>query len=88
MRGKDIIKSSDEDAIERLEEKLDALKENQERMRAVNKAIRLKYTKKGDEELKILGYSDEQNPGTENPGFYGESWISSIRPAEQQRKYP
>lgn len=47
LRGKDIIKSSDEDAIERLEEKLDALKENQERMRAVNKAIRLKNTKMG-----------------------------------------
>ena len=71
MRGKDIIKSSDEDVIERLEEKLDALKENQERMRAVNKAIRLKDTKKGDEELKILGYSDEQIQELRTPDFMG-----------------
>lgn len=71
LRGKDIIKSSDEDAIERLEEKLDALKENQERMRAVNKAIRLKDTKKGDEELKILGYSDEQIQELRTPDFMG-----------------
>lgn len=71
LRGKDIIKSSDEDAIERLEEKLDALKENQERMRAVNKAIRLKNTKKGDEELKILGYSDEQIQELRTPDFMG-----------------
>ena len=71
LRGKDIIKSSDEDAIERLEEKLDALKENQERMRVVNKAIRLKNTKKGDEELKILGYSDEQIEELRTPDFMG-----------------
>lgn len=71
LRGKDIIKSSDEDAIERLEEKLDALKENQERMRAVNKAIRLKNTKKGDEELKILGYFDEQIQELRTPDFMG-----------------
>ena len=71
LRGKDIIKSSDEDAIERLEEKLDALKENQERMRAVNKAIRLKNTKKGNEELKILGYSDEQIQELRTPDFMG-----------------
>lgn len=71
LRGKDIIKSSDEDAIERLEEKLDALKENQERMRAVNKAIRLKNTKKGDEELKTLGYSDEQIQELRTPDFMG-----------------
>ena len=40
-------------------------------MRAVNKAIRLKNTKKGDEELKILGYSDEQIQELRTPDFMG-----------------
>ena len=60
LRGKDIIKSGDEDAIERLEEKLQSMKEDQERMKAANKAIRLKDTEKGNEELLNMGYSEEQ----------------------------
>lgn len=54
LYGKDVIKSGDQDAIERLEEKLVSLKETQERMKVANKAIRLKDAEKGDEELQIL----------------------------------
>ena len=71
LYGKDIIKSGDEDAIERLEEKLEALKECQETMKAVNKAIRMKDTEKGDEELRLMGYSDEQIKELRKPDFCG-----------------
>lgn len=69
--GKDIIKSGDEDAIERLEEKLEALKDSQESMKAANKAIRMKDTEKGDEELRTMGYSDEQIAELRKPDFCG-----------------
>ena len=68
---KDVIKSGDQDAIERLEEKLVSLKETQERMKVANKAIRLKDAEKGDEELKILGYSDEQIQELRTPDYMG-----------------
>lgn len=69
--GKDIIKSGDEDAIERLEEKLENLKDTQETMKATNKAIRMKDTEKGDEELRTMGYSDEQIAELRKPDFCG-----------------
>lgn len=69
--GKDIIKSGDEDAIERLEEKLENLKDLQENMKAANKAIRMKDTQKGDEELRILGYSDMEIAKLRKPDFCG-----------------
>lgn len=71
LYGKDVIKSGDQDAIERLEEKLVSLKETQERMKVANKAIRLKDAEKGDEELKILGYSDEQIQELRSPDYMG-----------------
>lgn len=71
LYGKEIIKSGDEDAIERLEEKLENLKELQETMKAVNKAIRMKDTKKGDEELRTMGYSDAQIKEFRTPDFCG-----------------
>lgn len=71
LYGKDVIKSGDQDAIERLEEKLVSLKETQERMKVANKAIRLKDAEKGDEELKILGYSDEQIQELRTPDYMG-----------------
>lgn len=71
LSGKDVIKSGDQDAIERLEEKLVSLKETQERMKVANKAIRLKDAEKGDEELKILGYSDEQIQELRTPDYMG-----------------
>lgn len=69
--GKDIIKLGDEDAIERLEEKLENLKDTQETMKATNKAIRMKDTEKGDEELRTMGYSDEQIAELRKPDFCG-----------------
>lgn len=71
LYGKEQIKSSDEDAIEKLEEKLESLKDMQERMKAANKAIRLKDTEKGNEQLKIMGYSDEQIKELRQPDFCG-----------------
>lgn len=59
LYGKDIIKSDDEKAIEKLEEKLADLKNSQERMKAANKALRIKDTDRGDDELRGLGFSEE-----------------------------
>lgn len=72
-RGKEIIKSSDEDAIEKLEERLESLKDIQERMKAANKAIRLKDTEKGNEQLRDMGYSDGQIKELREPDFCGRT---------------
>lgn len=69
--GKDVIKSSDENAIEKLQEKVDELRETQEHMKEANKAIRLKDTKKGDEFLRNMGYTDEQIENLRIPDFCG-----------------
>lgn len=69
--SKEQIKCGDADAIERLEEKLISLKELQESMKAVNKALRLKNTDQGDEELRNMGYSDEQIKQFREPDFCG-----------------
>ena len=53
------------------EEKLENLKENQEMMKAVNKAVKLKDTAKGDEQLKDMGYSDDQIKNFREPDFCG-----------------
>lgn len=71
LYGKEVIKSGDEDAIEKLEEKLASLKDTQETMKAANKAIRLKDTEKGDEELRNMGYSDEQIKQLREPDYCG-----------------
>lgn len=60
LYGKEIIKSGDADAIEKLEKKLKDLKEMQEKMKAANKAIRMKDTAKGNKALRGLGYTEEQ----------------------------
>ena len=65
------ILSGDEDAIEMLEEKVADLKEQQERMKAVNRAIRIKDTEKGDEALGDLGFSSEQIKELRKPDSLG-----------------
>ena len=65
------ILSSDENAIELLEEKLENLTDMQERMKAANKAIGLKDTEKGNEQLRSMGYSDEQIKELREPDFCG-----------------
>lgn len=69
--GKEIIKSGDEDAVEKLEKKLKELKEAQDKMKAANKAIRMKDTEKGEGKLKELGFSEEQIKELRKPDFCG-----------------
>lgn len=71
LHGKDVIRSGDEDAVEKLEKKLDELKTAQERMKAANKAIRMKEIEKGDAKLKELGFSEEQIKELRTPDFCG-----------------
>lgn len=68
---KEIIKSDDERAVEKLEEKLDDLKSMQERMKAANKAIRMKDTEAGDDALREMGYSEEAIKKLREPDFCG-----------------
>ena len=65
------ILSNDEQAIELLEEKLEALKEKQENMKAVNKAIKKKDVAVGNEELRDMGYSDNEIAELRKPNFGG-----------------
>lgn len=87
--GKDIIKSGDDDAIERLKDKLDTLKLNQEHMKAVNKAVRLKDVEKGNETLKALGLSNDQIKELRTPDYAGRqgypSWALSNNNANIHR---
>ena len=71
LYGKDTIKSGDSDAVERLEEKLAGLKEDQERMKAANKFLRLKNVEKGNEGLTNMGYSEKEIKGLREPDFCG-----------------
>lgn len=69
LHGRGIIKSDDERAIEKLEEKLEDIKALQERMKAANKAIRLKDTEAGDDLLREMGYSEEAIVELRKPDF-------------------
>ena len=71
--GKEVIMSGDADAIEKLEKKLDELKKNQEKMKAANRAIRLKDTQKGDNLLNEMGYNDTQIKELRTPDFCGRA---------------
>lgn len=71
LYAKEQIKSSDEKAIEKLEEKLESLNATQKRMKEANKAIRLKDTEKGNEQLRNMGYSEEQIKELREPDFCG-----------------
>ena len=71
LHGKGIIKSDDERAIEKLEEKLEGLNEKQEAMKAANKALRMKDVEKGNEALRDMGYSDDQIKQLREPDFCG-----------------
>ncbi len=70
-RGKGIIKSGDEGAVEKLEVKLEELKATQERMKVANRAIRMKDTEKGNEKLRELGFSEGQIKDLRTPNFCG-----------------
>lgn len=69
--GSELIKSSDEDCIERLEYKLDTLKALQEKMKAVNAALRKKDIEEGNLDLMELGYTDDDIKKIRTPDFAG-----------------
>ena len=71
LYGREIIKSDDERAIEKLEEKLEDMKNLQEQMKAANKAIRLKDTEVGNDLLREMGYSEEVIAELRKPDFCG-----------------
>jgi len=69
--GRNIIKSGDADAVEKLEAKIEKLKKHQELMREANKAIRMKDTTKGNAALEKLGYTAEEIEKLRKPDFCG-----------------
>ena len=69
--GSELIKSSDEDCIERLEYKLETLKALQEKMKSANVAIRKKDKEEGNLDLLALGYSPDQIKELRTPDFGG-----------------
>lgn len=71
LYGREIIKSDDERAIEKLEEKLEDMKKLQEDMKTANKALRLKDKEAGDDLLREMGYSEEIIIELRKPDFCG-----------------
>ena len=71
LYGREIIKSDDERAVEKLEERLADLKDEQDRMKAANKAIRMKDTEAGDDLLREMGYSEEAIKELRKPDYIG-----------------
>lgn len=69
--GKGGISSADPDAIEKLTAKLEACRAMQEKMKAANRAIRMKDAVKGDAKLREIGYSDEEIKKLREPDFCG-----------------
>ena len=69
--GTEVIKSNDEDCIERLEYKLETLKALQEKMKSANVAIRKKDKEEGNLDLLALGYSPDQIKELRTPDFGG-----------------
>lgn len=71
LYGREIIKSNDERAIEKLEEQLSDLKERQELMKEANKAIRMKDTEAGDDKLRELGFDENHIKSLRTPDYCG-----------------
>ena len=71
LYGREIIKSDDERAIEKFEEKLQDMRELQEQMKAANRALRLKDTEAGDDALREMGYSEEGIKKLREPDYLG-----------------
>ena len=65
------ISSDDPMAIEKLTAKLDKLQRCQERMKEVNKAIRIKDPAKGNAKLAAMGYSADDIEEIRKPDFCG-----------------
>lgn len=69
--GSEMIMSGDENAVEKLEEKLAKLKAEQENMKSANKAIRMKNINKGNNLLTELGYSQDEIKDLRTPDYCG-----------------
>lgn len=72
------IRSDENDAIGKLEKKLKKLEENQELMKAANKAVRMKDTEKGDQKLLEMGYSPYEINQLRTPDFAGRIGYASF----------
>lgn len=73
LYGSNMIMSGDEDAVAKLEEKLERLKANQENMKSANKAIRMNDVEKGDGLLKSMGFTKEQINDLRTPDYCGRT---------------
>ena len=65
------ISGFDPDAVKKLEEKLEKLETLQEKMKAANRAIRLKDVEKGNKKLMELGFSESTITKLRTPDFCG-----------------
>lgn len=70
-RNNHSISSDDDDAVIKLKAKIETAKDSQEKMKAINKAVKKKDIAKGDEDLKKMGYNDEQIKDIRTPDFMG-----------------
>lgn len=77
--GTEVIKSSDEDCIERLEYKLETLKTLQEKMKAVNAALRKKDIEDGNLDLMELGYTEDDIKEIRTPDIIGRIGYPAYR---------
>lgn len=78
-RGSEVIKAGDPYVIEKLEAKLEDAKALQEKMKAANKAIRMKDTEAGDEKLKELGFDGTQIAKLRKGDFCGRVGFQSFK---------
>ena len=77
--GTEVIKSSDEDCIERLEYKLETLKTLQDKMKAVNAALRKKDIEEGNLDLMELGYTEDDIKEIRTPDIIGRIGYPAYR---------
>lgn len=84
------ISSDDPDAVKKLTAKLEERTEKQEYMKAVNAALRLKDTAKGDARLAALGMGPDEVAARRKPNEFGRigvfsRWMLSNNSAEIRR---
>ena len=77
--GTEVIKSNDEDCIERLEYKLETLKTLQDKIKAVNAALRKKDIEEGNLDLMELGYTEDDIKEIRTPDIIGRIGYPAYR---------
>ena len=78
LYGKEVIKSDDERAVEKLEEKLEDLKNLQKQMNAADTAIMMRDTEAGNDQLRELGYSEKEIAELRKPDDLGRTGYSKL----------